>query len=127
MAAFRAAVDAWNRGDQEGWVASFDPDGVWQPGLTQVDGGRPIVGRDGIRQAWSDLHEAFEVLTPEYDEFVDTGEAIVAVGRLTGRSTTGVPINAEYAVVARYHDGLAVSVRSYTSHAEAREAAGLSP
>lgn len=127
VAAFERALEAWNRGDVEGWVACFEPEGEWVPGMTEVNGGNPIVGRDEIRQAWADLREAFEQLIPEYDEVTDTGEAVLAFGRLLGRSRTGVPIDVEYAVVARYRDGLATSVRSYGSHEQAREAAGLSP
>src|SRR5262245_35068004 len=127
VAAFMRAIDAWNRGDLEGWVAAFDPEGEWEPGLVRVEYVRPIAGHDGIRRAWKDLHSAFEVLTPSYDEVTDTGDAVLALGRLSGRSESGVPVDPEHAVVARYRAGLAVSVRSFTSHAEARAAASLPP
>jgi ketosteroid isomerase-like protein len=122
--AFMAAVGAWNRGDVNDYVACFHPDGKWEPGLVRVEGGGPITGRDEIAKAWIEIRDGFKTLTGSFDEVRDLGgDLVLGIGRLRGTSVGGVPIDSEYAVLAEYRDGLIVHGRTFTSHAEALEAA----
>ena len=118
-------IDAWNRGDLDAYLEGFHPEAEWHPGVTRVDG-TVIRGHDGIREWWADIHTTFEELTVTIAEFRDLGESVLGLGRVRGQSKSGVPLDAEYALLMHPRDGLAVSGRAFTSHAEALEAAGLS-
>jgi ketosteroid isomerase-like protein len=119
--AFHRGSDAWYRHDLERWLEGVHPDAELHPSAAAVEG-RPYRGREGARQFWLDIEASFDELTPNYEEIRDLGDAVLALGRLSGRSKEGFPVDIEYAVVMRYRDGLVVWARSWFSHAEALEA-----
>lgn len=121
---FRKATDAWNRGDLEAYLEHLHPEGEWYPGVTAVEGG-VVLGHDGLKKWWADVHATFEVLSVTFDEVRDLGDAVLGLGRARGRSRSGIPVDRDYAVLTRYRDGLAVTSRAFSSHEEALEAAGL--
>ena len=122
---FRRQTDAWNRDDLDAYLTTVDPEAELYPGPTRVAGG-VFRGHDGVKGWWVDVHDTFEVLTVAFDEVRDLGDTVLGLGRLRGRSKSGVPIDTEYGAVTRFRDGLTVSARSFTSHEAALEAAGLS-
>jgi ketosteroid isomerase-like protein len=121
---FRGAVDAWNRGDLEGYLETVHPDAEMYPGVTRVEGG-VVRGHDGIEKWWHDVRDTFEELTVTFDDVRDLGDAVLGLGRARGRSKSGVPVETEYALVIHERDGLAGSARAFATHTEALEAAGL--
>jgi hypothetical protein len=80
-------------------------------------------GPEGARKFWLDIADSYDELTTNYEKIRDLGDAVLALGRLRGRSKEGFPVDMEYAVLMRYRDGLVVWGRSWFSHAEALEAA----
>ncbi len=122
--AFHRGIDAWNRRDLQGWLHGIHPDAELHPSAVAVEGSA-YRGSEGATQFWLDMEASFDELTPNYEEIRDLGDAVLALGRLCGRSKEGFPVDMEYAVVMRYRDGLVVWGRSWFSHTQALEAAGL--
>ena len=120
---FCRSIDAWNRGDLETWLQGAHPDIEFHPSAALVEGA--YHGHDGFRKFWSDIDAAFDELVTNYDEIRVHDDAVVGLGRIRGRSKQGFPVDLEYGLVVRYRDGLAVWARSWFSHADAIEAAGL--
>jgi ketosteroid isomerase-like protein len=60
------------------------------------------------------------------EEIVDLDESVVVVVRRAGRGGGSVPVSQELAVVWTFEGDKAVRARSFTSRAEALEAATLS-
>jgi len=123
--AFRSQAAAWNRDDIQTYLDAADPDIELFPGPTRVAGG-VFVGHAGIREWWSDVHGTFEELTVDFEEVRDLGDTVLGLGRLHGRSKSGVPIDTDYAAIARFRDGLSIWARSFSSHQEGLDAAGQS-
>ncbi len=122
--AFRSQADAWNRDDLQAYLATADPEIEVFPGPTRVAGGA-FVGYEGVRKWWSDVHATFDELTVDFEEVRDLGDTVLGLGRLHGRSKSGVPVDMDYAAIARFRDGLSVWAQSFTSRREGLEAAGL--
>ena len=123
--AFHRGIDAWNRRDLREWLQGLHPDVELHPSAVAVEGSA-YHGRAGARQFWLDIRASFDELAPTYDEVRGRGNAVVALGRLRGRSKEGFPVDLEYALVMRYRDGLVIWGRSWFNHAEALEAVRLS-
>lgn len=112
---FLKTIDAWNRDDVEAYVEAVHPEGEFHPGASLVQGG-VVLGRDGVREWWADVHATFEVLTTDFKDVRDLGDAVLALGRTHGRSTSGVPVDAEYATLVRVRDGLVIWTQAFASH-----------
>ena len=89
----------------------------------------PYRGHEGLRK-WRD--ELFEVLNEgrfDVESLTDAGEAnaVVAKVRLRGRARhTDIEVNVPFSITAWIQEGRIARSESYTDHAEALEAAGLS-
>src|SRR3712207_5103818 len=59
----RRIMDAWNRGDFEGWMAHAHPQVEWSSAVLRALEGRDAVhrGRAELREFWDDGHAAFAV------------------------------------------------------------------
>ena len=127
IAAFRRTIDAYNRGDLEGFIESFDPSVEWRA-LTGVMFGTEATvyrGHDGIRRFWRELDEAFAEAQIEFLDARDLGDRIVAVGRLRIRGkASGVETESPLAWVVDFTAGKVSRMRDYDP-AQALEAAGL--
>jgi ketosteroid isomerase-like protein len=119
-------LDAWNRRDVEARVALFDPEGVWSPPLEGITEGRTYRGHAELRQYFEDLAEVFEEGHAEYSEVHDLGDQVLGLGHVWFRFASGVELDQEVSVLNTWRNGKIVEARSWLSHAEALEAAGLS-
>ena len=73
------------------------------------------------------FEEGFDQFRAEPLEFEDLGDAVLVTARYVGRGEgSGIEIDQNVATLYRLRDGKAVSMRDYTTRAEALEAAGLS-
>jgi ketosteroid isomerase-like protein len=126
--AFRQAVEAFARGDEEGVLRHYDPDVAWYPGLAANLGGGQTVyrGHQGIRDLVRELREAFSEFEFRFDEYRDLGDRVLAVGefRAVGR-VSGIETVAPVAYLVETEDGIARTVRAYLDPAEALREAGL--
>jgi ketosteroid isomerase-like protein len=124
----RQLIDAWNRGDVDGWLELVHPDGEWSSAiLRQVEGDEAASfrGHLELRRFWDEWHEVW-ALTVEPSEIRDLGETIVVLGDMHTRgSKSGVDLDREVGYVMELEDGLVRRSRAYFSAEAALEAAGL--
>ena len=127
--AMRKALDAWNRGDLEGWLEPTHPEVVWSSAIARSIEGREATyhGHAGMRRFWAEWRAVWD-LTIEVEEIRDLGDTLVALGRMrTHGKGSGVDLDSPVAYVAELDgDGLAVRVQAYLDTAEALKAVGLS-
>jgi ketosteroid isomerase-like protein len=119
------ALDAWNRGDVEAAVELSDPEIVWYPVIQGFTEGRGYRGHAGMRQYFEDLAEFSEEGHVEFHEVHDLGDQVLSLGRLWFRFASGVELDHEAAFLFTWRNGKCVEGRSWLSHADALEAAGL--
>jgi ketosteroid isomerase-like protein len=119
-------LDAWTRRDAEATVALWDPDGVWHPVLEETVARRNVSRPPEMRQYYKDLAEFSEESSIENLEVHDLGDQVLGLGRLSIRFTSGVELDQEVAFLHTWRNGKCVEARTWLSHAEALEAAGLS-
>jgi ketosteroid isomerase-like protein len=122
----RRGYEALHRGDLETFKAlsreRLDPEFVFH----SVWDGRVFKGFEGTQEWISDTREVWENYEQKLEEILDLGENVVVVVRIAGRGGgSGVPVSQDLAVVWTFVGDKAVRARSFTSRAEALEAAGL--
>jgi len=121
-----AAVDAWNRGDREAWMAVWDEEAEFYPLRAQLEG-KSYRGHDGLERFLAELAEDWEEVRFEIEETRDAGEQVVGIGRFRARGrASGVDIDVPLGVFTRMRRGKIVYTRLFSEPAEALEAAGLS-
>jgi ketosteroid isomerase-like protein len=123
----RRGYEALHRGDLETFNAlsreRLAPEFVFH----SVWDGRVFEGFQGTQEWISDTREVWESYDQKLEEIVDLGKNVVVVVRIAGRGGgSGVPVSQELAVVWTFEGAKAVRARSFTSRAEAFEAARLS-
>jgi ketosteroid isomerase-like protein len=122
----RRSVEAFNRGDLDGWLADSDPEIVWYCLADEPDPG-PFRGYRGIlalAARWTDL---LSDLRLEVKEYIDAGEYVIMSGRFHGHTAdSDAEVVNDEVLVNKFRDGKVVEVREYRTRAEALEAAGLS-
>jgi len=124
--AVRAAMEAFNRRDGEGFDALLAADAEIVPVRVAVEG-TVYRGRDAATQYCAAVEETWEDLRWEVEGFRDGDDWVLAVGRIRGRGRDSlVGIDARAGWVARFREGRLTSFRTYPDRAEALEAVGLS-
>ena len=120
-----AAVDAWNRGDRQAWLALWDEEAEFYPLRAQLEG-ESYSGHDGLVRFLAEMTQDFERVRFEIEETRDTGEQLVGIGRFRARGrASGVDLNVPIAAVWRVRRGKIVYMRFFSEPADALEAAGL--
>ena len=121
-----AAVDAWNRGDREAWLALWDEEAEFFPLRAQLEG-ESYWGHEGLERFLAEMTEQWEEVRFEIEETRDAGEQVVGIGRFRAHGrASGVDLNVPLGVFARVRRGKIVYTRLFSEPAEALEAAGLS-
>jgi ketosteroid isomerase-like protein len=124
----KRGLEAWNKGDIDGWMESMHPDIEWTPAIAQrVEGADSVYrGLADQRRFWDEWHAVWEFRL-HAAEVRDLGDTVLALGRTsaTGRAS-GVATEASLALVVTLEDGLVRRMRTYPTHADALEALGLS-
>ena len=97
------------------------PDAEFESAMT----GQVYRGAQGAKDLAADLWETLDYHLA-IEEAIDSGDQVVAVLRISGRGAhSGVPASQQVAMVWTFEDGRIVRGKSFTSRAEALEAAGL--
>ena len=120
----RAGIEAWNRGDIEGFLRFCDPEVRWEHRLAALQGN--FVGVDAVRAWHEDLARHFDHSRVDCDDFRDLGDRVLALGtlRAVGKES-GVETEAPYTVVVTFRNGLVTHFIDYADRDRALEAAGL--
>jgi ketosteroid isomerase-like protein len=121
----RQGYEALERGDRDTFKAlsrerlgpEFEFHHVWD--------GRVFKGYEGTMKWLSDTREPWKDYKQEVEEILDLGEHVVVVLGISAQGAgSGVPVAQEFAVVWTFDGETVVCARSFTSRAEALEAAG---
>jgi ketosteroid isomerase-like protein len=117
-------VDAYLRGDEEVWLATFAPDIVATQFPDQLDS-RDYIGLDGVREmmaSWLGTWEEWSI-APLGSSAAGEHVFVNAVQRGRGKGS-GVPIETTLTFVFSLRDGLIVRWQMFHDEAEARAAVG---
>jgi ketosteroid isomerase-like protein len=121
----RQAYQAFNRRDQETFLALMDEDVVAESRLVAMEGA--YQGHEGVRRWWNDFLGAFPDYTIEVQEMRDLGEVILTHFQARGAGAgSGAPLFDPVWQPLRWRDGKCVWWKVCLTEAEALEAAGLS-
>ncbi len=125
VAIVQRAFDAFSRRDVEGLVAACAEEIEFHlptAQLTRV--GLPYRGHEGIRTYVRDALRVWSELRLEPREYHETGDIVVALGRVYAWGA-GRVVDTPAAWVWRMRDGLAVRVDVFENTADALAAAGI--
>jgi ketosteroid isomerase-like protein len=119
----RAAFEAWNQADLDGWLTFLDPAVEFYPAGVFPDFDAVYRGHDGATRFWSALHEPWEMIHTAIEEADDDEDCVVVtIGfRATGRGS-GAAVELRLATGVKLRDGLAVTMISKPTAEEAWEA-----
>jgi ketosteroid isomerase-like protein len=122
----RRAVDAYNRGDLEGFGELLDPDVLWKPDPSWPEV-RARHGREEVLQLLADVREPLDRNETVLENFVDAGDRVVFRqvwrGVLKG---TDDEVEGTLGVIVTFREGKVTEVRYFSTFDDALEAAGLS-
>ena len=123
----RRAIDAWNRGDVNGYLELLHPRCEWYSDVIgRMEGtGTVYRGREEIRRFWDEWHSVWD-LKIEISEYRDLGDTVLMLGRLRARGKgSGVDLDVPVAYVGEGEGGLIRRLRAYLDPQQALEAVGL--
>jgi ketosteroid isomerase-like protein len=121
----RRSVEAFARGDLDGFLEAHDPEIEWRTAADEPNP-RTYRGCDGLRSFAADISEAWadrfdDVMV--FEGFIDLGDWVVVpwTARLRGRRS-GIPVDVNETYAVRVEDGRIVRVDEYRTKEEAIEA-----
>ena len=118
--------DAFNARDLEAVLSLLHPDVVFEPVSGAVlNEGEPYRGHDGMRRYFADVQEYWRDLTVNPAHLREAGNAVVALGHVSGAGTVGVLRDAPTTWVFKFDDGLVAHIQVFSDQRLAREALGL--
>jgi ketosteroid isomerase-like protein len=122
----RRILEAYNARDIETFIAHCDPSIEFHSTFSVVGG--DYHGRDGMREYFRDLEEAWEGdIRVESEAYFGLGEHSLALFVLHAHgSHSGVQVAMPLAQVGRWSDGLCVYLKSYVDRNEALAELGVS-
>ena len=123
LAVVRAAYDAFAGGDFEKLRTFLAPDIEWRT-TPEVPFMGNYVGLDEFLRGMDEWTSAFEGVTTQVEEMIDTGENVIVHHRMRARGRdSGVEVNLAIYQVVAVRDGQLVRMYDYSSRDEALEAA----
>jgi ketosteroid isomerase-like protein len=118
-------IAAIMRRDLDAFMEGATPDVEFVTLMTDLEGS--LHGREGIGTFMDNVHATVDDPAFSVEDFRDLGDAVLALGRMEGRTRHGgVQIAAPLGAIYDFRDGKAWRMRSYPDHGEALRAAGLS-
>lgn len=122
----RRLFDAYQREAIDAAVEVAHPDIEVRPSIVGGPESKVYRGRDGLREFFADVEAAWADFRIEVEEFCDLGATVLVLGRSFARGEgSGIPVEADTGWVAVVRDGKVHRFASFTSRAQALEAAGL--
>lgn len=122
----RQVVIAFNARDLEGFLRYCHPS-IELHSVFAAVGGAIYHGHDGIRKWFRDFDDSWEDVTAGEETYFDLGDDILAFYVLRGRGRqSGVQVEMENALVARWVDGRMTYFRVYREREEALSDLGVS-
>jgi ketosteroid isomerase-like protein len=123
----RRSLEAFNSQEFDAGVELWDAEGEWIPAMAGAVEDNVYRGHVALRRYYDELFESFSEVRVDDVELKDLGRRVLALYRLSVRGRdSGVAVDQPGGVVYQLRGGKIVHGRSYLSHYEALEAAGLS-
>ena len=116
----RRALLAINRGDDDAFLGSLDPDVEWHSHLDGLLPANIWRGRDGVRQGLASTSERH--LTTTMHGIETKGDHVLVLGVVTSEARHRVQVTTPIHWVWTVRDGLAVHVESFRSRTAAEAA-----
>jgi ketosteroid isomerase-like protein len=118
----RDAFERWNA-DRQGFIQIVDPEVEISVASSEVTGGVPFRGHEGYRRWIATMEESFEVWELCPQSFEARGDTVLVLGSMCVRGRgSGLELDQETGWLVDVKSGNLHRLRSYLSHAEAREA-----
>jgi uncharacterized protein len=118
-------VAAFETGDTDAALACLDPEVELLPIRAQLDR-TSYHGHDGYLKLIADLEQDWEGLRLVLEELRESGDQVVAVGRLVARGkASGVQLDAPLGVLYDLRNGRIVRIESFSEPVEALRASGI--
>ncbi len=111
----RSLFDAFSRRDLQGAVELMHPGIVFQPMTAAVTrAGEPYCGHEGIRRYTEDVESHWEQLTIRLKQIRSAGQAVVALGLVSGSGPGGSFEDAPTTWVVKFKDGRVAHVQIFS-------------
>jgi ketosteroid isomerase-like protein len=121
----RRTVEAYGQGDFDAVLANTPDDAEWVI-AEENPNARTLHGPDEIRAYMRDWQETLGVIRYDIVELIDAGDAVVCLGKVTGRAgNDGPEVTVALATVTYFREGLPVRTHEFLDAADALEAVGL--
>jgi ketosteroid isomerase-like protein len=118
--------DAFNSRELDATLALLHPEIVFEPVSGAVlNDGEPYRGHEGMRRYYSDVQAHWRELTVDPSHLREAGNAVVALGHVSGASDAGVLRGAPTTWVFKFKDDLVTHIQVFSDQRLAREALGL--
>ena len=111
--------------DSQDVLQYLDPEVELYPGIDAPDQHMRYVGREGWSEFIAGAIEAWESVTIEPKEIIETGDRILSIDRWVFRGRDGIEIDRELPTIFTFRNGLIVRIDGFTDKAQALEAAGV--
>ena len=120
----RLAVEAWSRGDIDGFLALCDPDLEWRTGGGFPDLDPIYRGHEGFRKFERDFRATFESLRLTLVEVRARGDRVAVRATFDALGRDGLRLRSGIAWVTTWRDGLGMRVDVFSEWESALEALG---
>ncbi len=115
--------EAFSRRDLSNMLAWLHPELVFQPvTATVTQAGEPYRGHDGLRRYAADVETHWEELTIRLKQIRAAGQAVVAIGLVSGRGKSGAFADAPTTWVLKFKDGLVAHIQVFSDERNAVQA-----
>jgi ketosteroid isomerase-like protein len=115
--------DAFSRRDLADALPLLHPDVVFQPMTAQVTrGGEPYRGYEGIHRYLADVEALWDELTLRPSQVRAAGQAVVALGLVSGRGPTGAFEDVPTTWMFKFKDDKVVSAQIFSEQRHVLEA-----
>jgi ketosteroid isomerase-like protein len=122
----RSAVEAYEHEGLDGSMRYYAPEIEWSTTDLSIERAT-YRGHDGVRRFFGSFDREFDDLRFDVEDLIDAGNQVIVTIRIGGRGkASGAPVERTWSYVCSLRDGMIYHVRTFTSQAEALEAAGLS-
>ena len=106
----REGYEAFNRKDIPGVLQRFDPQIEWhEPGGGRAPAGVFHGAQTVADKVFSLVPENFDDFSADAEQFIDSGEYVLVVGRFRGRAKSGTVLDAPFVHVWKMRNGKAAN------------------
>jgi ketosteroid isomerase-like protein len=118
----RTAFQAYERGNFDEALASFDPDIAYKPAQEAQ-----VHGRDAVRASWERWVAEWDGMEMTTEEVIDAGDHVIHAIHFRGRGRgSGIVVEGRAFQVFTFRDRKVVRWEEFSERSEALEAVGLS-